>query len=60
VDWAISEQDDQFLAKLSPTEIRQILGELSACREKLAEQDEALRKSHESLIEVRTRYEDHY
>ena len=60
VDWAISEQDDQFLAKLSPTEIRQILQELSACREKLAEQDEALRKSHESLIEVRTRYEDHY
>ncbi|MBI1293976.1 PAS domain-containing protein [bacterium] len=60
LDWSVSDLDDQLLANLSPAEIRQIFIELYDCREKLAEQDEALRKSHESLIEVRTRYEDHY
>lgn len=60
LDWAISDLDDQFLSGLSPAEIRQIFTELYVCREKLAEQDEALRKSHESLTELRTRYEDHY
>ncbi|MBX3002072.1 MAG: PAS domain-containing protein [Caldilineaceae bacterium] len=44
-EWTMPDVDDQALANLSTTQIRQIVEELYACRARLTRQDEELRHS---------------
>ncbi len=55
--WQTFDRDDDALANLSPSEIRQILDELDSCQAKLARQDQELRQAQDALSAC-ARYEE--